>query len=303
MELKQLHFFVVCAQTKSFSKAASLLFTAQSNVSKVIKSLEAELGVELFIRKQYGIELTEKGKQVLDYANTTLESAQKIVSFSQQDIREVFHISYNPSSWMASAFCRYYEEFGQKDVAYYVMSLSTNEIIRRLIDEQDDLGFIFLMEKQLPDLQSNLSRNHLSFVKLKKTNALLYYGNEASYQQGRQKMESEEPLALVQGYEDELALSSFWQANNGEEEERMRLRTAVTTNSDYLMQRLLKNTSLGNISGGDLSQKDNPSMYSYELSNDDEAVLFGCLFRNDRNLGSIPLHFLNYIRNSLQKEL
>lgn len=35
---------VACAQTKSFSKAASILFTSQSNVSKMIASLEKELG-------------------------------------------------------------------------------------------------------------------------------------------------------------------------------------------------------------------------------------------------------------------
>lgn len=59
---------VACAQTKSFSKAASILFTSQSNVSKMIASLEKELGKKVFERKQHGIELTDKGKQIYKYA-------------------------------------------------------------------------------------------------------------------------------------------------------------------------------------------------------------------------------------------
>lgn len=43
MELRQLQCMVICAQTKSFSKAASMLFTSQSNVSKTIAALEKNL--------------------------------------------------------------------------------------------------------------------------------------------------------------------------------------------------------------------------------------------------------------------
>ena len=46
MELRQLQCMVICAQTKSFSKAASMLFTSQSNVSKTIAALEKELEAE-----------------------------------------------------------------------------------------------------------------------------------------------------------------------------------------------------------------------------------------------------------------
>ena len=40
MDLKQLQYFVVCAQTGSFSDAAKNLYSTQPSVSKVIKGLE-----------------------------------------------------------------------------------------------------------------------------------------------------------------------------------------------------------------------------------------------------------------------
>ena len=48
MELKQLEYFMVTCEKGSFNKAAECLYTTQPNVSKVISSLEKELGRELF---------------------------------------------------------------------------------------------------------------------------------------------------------------------------------------------------------------------------------------------------------------
>ena len=79
MELRQLQCMVICAQTKSFSRAASMLFTSQSNVSKTIASLENELGKKIFERKRHGIELTAKGKQIYQYALSMVECSAKIL--------------------------------------------------------------------------------------------------------------------------------------------------------------------------------------------------------------------------------
>lgn len=44
MELKQLEYFTIVCEKGSFSQAAECLYTSQPNVSKVISSLEKELG-------------------------------------------------------------------------------------------------------------------------------------------------------------------------------------------------------------------------------------------------------------------
>ena len=46
MDLKQLQYFVVCAQTGSFSDAAKVLYSTQPSVSKVVKALEDALGMQ-----------------------------------------------------------------------------------------------------------------------------------------------------------------------------------------------------------------------------------------------------------------
>lgn len=62
MDFHQLEAFVKVAETKSFSKAADLLFLTQPTISSHILSLERELEVRLFDRKGREVELTPFGR-------------------------------------------------------------------------------------------------------------------------------------------------------------------------------------------------------------------------------------------------
>ena len=55
LNIKQIQYFAACAKTGSFSQAAELLFTTQSNVSKVIRSMEDDMRTQLFVRHAKGI--------------------------------------------------------------------------------------------------------------------------------------------------------------------------------------------------------------------------------------------------------
>ncbi len=54
MELRQLEYFMITCEKGSFNQAAECLYTTQPNVSKVISSLEKELGRPLFERSSRG---------------------------------------------------------------------------------------------------------------------------------------------------------------------------------------------------------------------------------------------------------
>ncbi|MCQ2500918.1 MAG: LysR family transcriptional regulator [Lachnospiraceae bacterium] len=296
MELKQLQYFVICAETLSFRKASGLLFTTQSNVSKVIRSLEVELGQTLFKRSQTGVELTEKGRQIYEYATATLDCADRILNCSSQSARTELKILTNPSSWMADAFCCYYQEYASPSVNYTFLSSSTHDIINSLISGSASLAFIYVMEQQLPFLERQLSDNHLAFTPLKKMSALLYLG--AGYQE-----ENAEEIALIQGYEDEFALRSFWNSTRLQDGNSHNYRVAITTNSDYLMNKMLDETSLGNISSSFSSHgQDTDPRPSVSLYGDDKPILFGCIFRNDRALSKETSHFLKYIMKKTAEE-
>lgn len=72
MDYRHLKYFMEVAQQKSFSKAARNLHISQSAISRMIKSLEEELGVTLFIRNTKTVEITAPGTIFYNYAKRCL---------------------------------------------------------------------------------------------------------------------------------------------------------------------------------------------------------------------------------------
>jgi len=63
VDIKDLECFIAVYESRAFSKAASVLLTAQSNVSTRIGALERHLGVMLFERRYRGIVPTLHGSR------------------------------------------------------------------------------------------------------------------------------------------------------------------------------------------------------------------------------------------------
>ena len=68
MTIKQIHYFIAVAETKSFTNAARNYFIAQTAMSQQISALEKELGFLLFHRSNRSVELTQAGQVLYDQA-------------------------------------------------------------------------------------------------------------------------------------------------------------------------------------------------------------------------------------------
>lgn len=76
MELRQLKYFIKAAEMLNFSDAAKTLNIAQSSLSQQIRQLEDELNVQLFLRSNHSIRLTEAGELMLPFALRTIHDAE-----------------------------------------------------------------------------------------------------------------------------------------------------------------------------------------------------------------------------------
>lgn len=91
--------FVVLAQTCNYLQAADQLFISQSSLSKHIKALERELGVELFNRTTRRVQLTEHGRVFLPFARklaATAHDAQVALANASDNERRVIDIGSIP---------------------------------------------------------------------------------------------------------------------------------------------------------------------------------------------------------------
>ena len=78
MTLQQLRFLIAVAESGSINAAAQRLYTAQSNISNAVKSLEQELHIEIFTRSSRGVALTNDGTELLGYARQVVEQADML---------------------------------------------------------------------------------------------------------------------------------------------------------------------------------------------------------------------------------
>jgi LysR family transcriptional regulator, hca operon transcriptional activator len=77
MELRHLRYFIAVADAGSLTVAAEQkLHTSQPSLSRQIRDLEQEVGVQLINRSAHGVELTSAGKAFLDHARAALLQAE-----------------------------------------------------------------------------------------------------------------------------------------------------------------------------------------------------------------------------------
>ena len=89
MDLKNLTTFIHVAELNSFSKAALALGYSQSTVSFQIRQRETELNAQLFERIHHTVALTEKGREVLNYAHRIRRMTMELTETmeGQQDLK------------------------------------------------------------------------------------------------------------------------------------------------------------------------------------------------------------------------
>jgi DNA-binding transcriptional LysR family regulator len=82
LNVHQLNVFLIAAETLNFTQTAKRLHLTQSSVSQHIKSLEVQLGVELFARKGRSLEITDAGEVLLPLAreivNGSIRAAEQM---------------------------------------------------------------------------------------------------------------------------------------------------------------------------------------------------------------------------------
>jgi LysR family hca operon transcriptional activator len=85
MELRHLRYFIAVAEEGSLTLAAEKrLHTAQPSLSRQIRDLEYEVGVQLMSRSVHGIELTASGRAFLDHARLALAQVDAAVETARR---------------------------------------------------------------------------------------------------------------------------------------------------------------------------------------------------------------------------
>lgn len=301
MDLKQLQYLVTCAQAGSFSDAAKILYSTQSSVSKVIKALEDNLGMQLFERLPRGIRLTVQGQKVYHYACRITNEVEVLENMSANGMTKWIRISMNPSSWFADQFVDFYNETYEKNYHFQLTTAGVRSVMERVRDYMDDIGFVYILSQQEENFLHELAKNKLQFVSLYETDVILYPGRQTElydWEKETVNLGELEGVRFIQNYQDE-----FFDIGSVNEEsfQWKDLDISVLTNSDYIMERMLKNSKVSNVSGSYLSENKAGTAPGIPLNMGDSKVIFGYILHRGEEMDESIQEFLEFLMSRLPK--
>jgi LysR family transcriptional regulator, hca operon transcriptional activator len=156
MELRHLRYFIAVAEEGSLTLAAEKrLHTAQPSLSRQIRDLEYEVGVQLFSRSVRGVELTAAGKAFLDHARLALaqvEAAREAAKRAAQPAKPTFALGFltgQEIDWLPEAIRILRDELPNIEVT--VSSQYSPDLAQALLRGRLDLAFM-RPEPQMADL-------------------------------------------------------------------------------------------------------------------------------------------------------
>ncbi len=154
MELRQLKYFVTVAEELNFRRAAEKLYIQQPPLSRQIRQLETELGVELFHRTKRSVSLTEAGQALLNEARLTLAQAQRAVNAAQQTQTNKLTIGFSLCAFdrvLPEIITTFRQQYPENRIN--LTEMSKEKQIQALFKNQIDIGFCYAPITQ-PELAS-----------------------------------------------------------------------------------------------------------------------------------------------------
>lgn len=146
MNLRQLEFFKLLADTQHMTQAAQLLNTTQPNLSHSMSELEKELEAQLFEKKGRNIQLTKYGKFFYTYVATALEELNK----GERALKELvspekglidFGFIYTAGSYLVPLLMKEFSAIPEnKEIRFDLFQGNSSDMRELLVNEAIDIA-------------------------------------------------------------------------------------------------------------------------------------------------------------------
>ena len=140
MDTKNLTTFIYVAELRSFTKAADRLGFSQSTVSFQIKQLETELSCQLFERINHTVHLTEKGREVLEYAHQINRMTRELQDSMKEEVSFGYIRLAMADSLCTSLLSRDFLRFRElyPNISLKIIAAGTEEMFRLMNHNEAD---------------------------------------------------------------------------------------------------------------------------------------------------------------------
>ncbi len=165
MTLQQLKYVIEVVNCGSINEAAKKLFISQPSLSNAIKDLEAEIGIEIFLRSAKGITLSIDGSEFLGYARQVVEQAGLLEQryLHQKPSRQLCAISTQHYAFAVNAFVNLIKGSGAEEYEFTLRETRTYEIIEDVKNLRSEIGILYMNPFNQKVIEKLLRENRLNF--------------------------------------------------------------------------------------------------------------------------------------------
>ncbi len=144
MNILHIKYALEVARLGSLNKAAESLLTAQPNISRSIKELEADLGITIFNRSAKGMELTPEGEEFISYAQGILKQIDEVeLLYKKGKVKkQTFSISVPRACYISEAFANFSKNISSDPAEIFYKETNSGRTINNVLNNDYKLGII-----------------------------------------------------------------------------------------------------------------------------------------------------------------
>ena len=176
MTLQQLKYVIAIAEKGSINEAAKVLYISQPSLTNAMHDLENDLGIQLFIRNNKGIRVTNKGEEFLRYARQVIEQVVLLEDkyLNKEPEKQYFHISAQHYNFAVRAFIDLVQEYGPDEYDLALSEKKTYDIIEDVKNGRSELGILYLADFNKKVIMRTLKEYNLTFTEMYTTKPYIF---------------------------------------------------------------------------------------------------------------------------------
>ncbi len=144
MNIFHLKYAIEVAKAGSINKASENLGMAQPNISRALKDLESDIGINIFDRSSKGMNLTPEGKEFIAYAQQILYHLDELENMYKggSGNRQKFSVSAPRAGYIAEAFAEFSKNINGSSAEVVLKETGVHNTVKSVIGSDCKLGII-----------------------------------------------------------------------------------------------------------------------------------------------------------------
>lgn len=300
--LMQLKYVIAAAGVNTLNEAARRLYISQPSLSSSIKSLENEVGFDIFIRSKNGITLTTKGSEFIGYAKSVMQQYELLDAkfISSTEVKKQFSVSMQHYTFAVNAFVELVKQFGMDEYEFEIYETKTHEVIDNVKNHKSEIGILYINYFNKNVLTKMFDEYNLQFEPLMECGVYVYMWKEHPLA-GRKIIDLEDLeeypcLGFAQGdqnsfYFSEEVLSTY------------KYKRFIRANDRATLLNLMVGLNGYTLCSGIICEELNGEDYCAVKLNSDEKMTIGYISRKDSTISPIGKKYIEEIVKYKDKSL